>query len=477
MVEKERKVVTQQELSKHRWKDDLWTVIDNKVYDITEFAKRHPGGNLILSSGGVDATEMYHQYHFEFRRRTDAILNKLPCKGKFEKSSPIIGEFYGECGRRVAEYLKGKPRHPLRAQILYIIDLLSFLGLLSVSWLLDPKVTDMRITFALWFYFFFVASSRITQQGHALGHYMIFGPKLTEFFDHIHTILPIGSYTAFSLTETGNFREAMHLSRKESQSEYYFRGPYEHQAIHHTKGASLEDDGCLAMTKVGGIFRLSDEDEYRWYHKYQNTYVFTTLVWTAMGFIHQTIGHLALKIGNLKRYPPQEFGRIFCCLVSFIPTFLQTRFWILPLLYGTPAAFLIFFVLFNLALHLSLLTTFGEWFFAQHRWEIRLPEDLARKDWGRYNLETTCSFQPTHSLHPFTWFQDGTNGSTLSYHTEHTLFPGMNYLYTKEVAPIIEKCANEFGFEYFKLVGASTLSKYRSSSMEKYSNPTKVKGS
>ena len=51
------KEVTFEELSKHNKKDDQWLLINGKAYDITEFAKRHPGGAKILNHyAGEDAT-------------------------------------------------------------------------------------------------------------------------------------------------------------------------------------------------------------------------------------------------------------------------------------------------------------------------------------------------------------------------------------------------------------------------------------
>ena len=52
-----RKGVTMEEVEKHNKRDDKWLVINGKAYDVTNFAKRHPGGAKILSHyAGEDAT-------------------------------------------------------------------------------------------------------------------------------------------------------------------------------------------------------------------------------------------------------------------------------------------------------------------------------------------------------------------------------------------------------------------------------------
>jgi hypothetical protein len=38
------RVVSVQEISKHNIPEDLWTVVNGAVYDLTEFVPEHPGG-------------------------------------------------------------------------------------------------------------------------------------------------------------------------------------------------------------------------------------------------------------------------------------------------------------------------------------------------------------------------------------------------------------------------------------------------
>lgn len=55
---------TQEEVSKHNSPESLWIIIDNKVYDLTEFQKIHPGGKAILKRwAGKDASKFFHKYH------------------------------------------------------------------------------------------------------------------------------------------------------------------------------------------------------------------------------------------------------------------------------------------------------------------------------------------------------------------------------------------------------------------------------
>ncbi len=39
-----------EEISRHRSKDSLWVVRGSRVYDVTDFARRHPGGAEVLQT-------------------------------------------------------------------------------------------------------------------------------------------------------------------------------------------------------------------------------------------------------------------------------------------------------------------------------------------------------------------------------------------------------------------------------------------
>lgn len=57
-------LIRAEDISKHNGLDNLWTVVDGTVYDLTEFAPEHPGGVDVLSKyAGRDATAAYNEVH------------------------------------------------------------------------------------------------------------------------------------------------------------------------------------------------------------------------------------------------------------------------------------------------------------------------------------------------------------------------------------------------------------------------------
>ncbi|KAL1355944.1 hypothetical protein HN51_007927 [Arachis hypogaea] len=61
---KQKEYITQEELSLHNKPGDLWISIQGKVYNVTDWAKEHPGGDVpILSLAGQDVTDAFIAYH------------------------------------------------------------------------------------------------------------------------------------------------------------------------------------------------------------------------------------------------------------------------------------------------------------------------------------------------------------------------------------------------------------------------------
>lgn len=64
MAKTARAKFTWEEIETHNHSVSLWIVIDNKVYDLTAYHKRHPGGAaVLLKAAGSDTTEIALEFH------------------------------------------------------------------------------------------------------------------------------------------------------------------------------------------------------------------------------------------------------------------------------------------------------------------------------------------------------------------------------------------------------------------------------
>ena len=56
--------ISLKEVQTHNKENDIWVIINKKIYDCTDFLKDHPGGKkAILIYGGKDATEEFDMLH------------------------------------------------------------------------------------------------------------------------------------------------------------------------------------------------------------------------------------------------------------------------------------------------------------------------------------------------------------------------------------------------------------------------------
>lgn len=55
------KTYTPGDVSLHASETDCWMIIEDKVYNATEFISKHPGGKAILNGCGKDATRLFEE--------------------------------------------------------------------------------------------------------------------------------------------------------------------------------------------------------------------------------------------------------------------------------------------------------------------------------------------------------------------------------------------------------------------------------
>ena len=75
--------ISMEEVEKHNTVDDCWIVSHGKVYDVTKFINRHPGGKFtIKSNSGKNVSR-----HFDYHSKRSHELWKKYLIGKISKQS------------------------------------------------------------------------------------------------------------------------------------------------------------------------------------------------------------------------------------------------------------------------------------------------------------------------------------------------------------------------------------------------------
>ena len=79
------------EVSKHNSHESNWIVVDDFVYDVTKFAKFHPGGKQFIDRvAGSDSTNAFYKYHRRDVLETVAKKFRIGCIREEERRK-------GEC--------------------------------------------------------------------------------------------------------------------------------------------------------------------------------------------------------------------------------------------------------------------------------------------------------------------------------------------------------------------------------------------
>jgi delta8-fatty-acid desaturase len=116
--------ISSEELSRHNKQQDLWICIQGKVYNVTDWLHRHPGGELpLMSLAGQDVTDAFLAFH-----PGTAAWNLLPqyqvaTLADYEVS-PVAEEH-----RKILGELKeaGLYRNPVEVYLMYAIWMLAML--------------------------------------------------------------------------------------------------------------------------------------------------------------------------------------------------------------------------------------------------------------------------------------------------------------------------------------------------------------
>jgi len=89
------KEFTRAEVEEHCTVEDCWLILKGKVYDVTDFAPNHPGGRVIYTYGGKDATDVFTAFHAgsSWARLSEFQVGHLTAADAAEEVSSVVADF------------------------------------------------------------------------------------------------------------------------------------------------------------------------------------------------------------------------------------------------------------------------------------------------------------------------------------------------------------------------------------------------
>jgi len=220
-----------------------------------------------------------------------------------------------------------------------------------------------------------------------------------------------------------------------------FNWKVQHNVMHHTftniQGLDEDIDNKL-------IFRMSKHMPLKKIHRFQHLYALAF-------YCLMTISRMFRDFSQLNKYnkagitagqganPTKELARLIVSKALYILIILG-----LPLLFSSFSWWMILlgFLVMHATAGLIMSTVFQ---MAHVVEEADQPhpnsEGIIENEWAIHELETTVNF--ARGSRWFGWLIGG-----LNYQIEHHLFPNICHVHYKELAPIVERTAKEFGLRY-----------------------------
>ncbi|GAV01754.1 hypothetical protein RvY_12413 [Ramazzottius varieornatus] len=412
------KCFTWEEVGQHNSQESCWCYINNKVYDITTWLDRHPGGKkVLLLAAGRDCTDLFISYH-PFTEKPAQLLAKY-CIGQvttteFPQYQPDSG-FYKEVRQKVAEYFKenklvSKDAKPglVRLGFILLVAALAYSLLVydggSLSW-------SIKLLAAI---VFGVAQSLCLMHAmHDASHSAI-GPNET-WWNFVGKFC-LDWFAGASINSWHN----------------------QHILGHHIYTNVMGVDPDLPVEKEGDIRRVCWQQKWAPAYRFQHVYLCVLYGFLALKFRIQDITSTIIdhSNGNIRVNDlgwKETTGQILSKLV-----WLSWRF-ILPVtvFHVAPLPFLCLF----------LLIEFVTGYFLTFNFQVSHISPLAEfpdgqgasfvNEWAQSQLKTTVDYA-YHS-----WLTTFLTGA-LNYQSVHHLFPSVSQYHYPAIAPIVKQVAEKW---------------------------------
>jgi fatty acid desaturase len=425
VVDDTDQVYSWQDVAKHNSSASVWVIVGSKVYDLTSWVDKHPGGReVLLLMAGRDATAAFESYH-PFSDKPRRMIGKFEI-GKvnsyeFPQYKPDSG-FYSIMNKRVNAYFKENnlnPKDPIpgmwRMLLVSICATLSFLAC-NNYW------TNM---FSIWTRALFA---------------IIFG--ICQAMPLLH-VMHDSSHTAFGTTENWwsfGGRLFMDFFAGANMTSWH----YQHVVGHHIYTNVFQADPDLPVSNIGDPRRLVDRQNWTKMYKYQHLY------------LPPLYGILGLKF-RIQDLTDTFFGKSNGPVrVNPISMYRWTEMWLSKIVWvcwriAVPLK------LFDISItQYALLFLLSEWitgYFLAFNFQVshvstECEYPLGEKNADAINDEWAVSqIKSSVDYGHGSWLTAFFSGA-LNYQVTHHLYPGVSQYHYPAIAPIIKKTCAEFNVEY-----------------------------
>jgi fatty acid desaturase 2 (delta-6 desaturase) len=394
---------SREEVASHNTKQDRWIIIDNDVYDVTSWAKKHPGGEKILAGvAGQDATDAWVAFHTN-KNYSGRFLKALrvgrltpsTTDGISQPTPPVLKDFR-KLRKTVEELGYFRPSMLFYVFIIGHILLFDLLGwwtlhIFGTGWL-PYIVAAILLT---------TAQAQAGWSQHDFGHLSVFKNNRLNHWTQIFVL----NFIKGASCDWWNYRHNNH----------------------HSKPNVLRKDPDIRLDYiliVGKVLPLEYGKKKKGYMPYQHQHWYFHFIMPP--FLLPIYFNFEIPYFLIKR---KRWSELFWMLMFF----LRWEFMFAPLLGFWGALGLYMFVRF-LESHWFVWTT------QMSHLPMAVEYEKQQEDWVHMQLKATCNIEQS-------WFNDWFSGH-LNFQIEHHLFPSMPRHNLHKAAPLVQSLCKKHGIEY-----------------------------
>lgn len=412
-----------EDLSKHNREDDCWVAVDGKVYDITSWIPKHPGGKeMILLSAGRDVTNLFESYHVMSDAPAQTLkkyyvgeisTGELP---RYTSKSP----FYSTLRERVVKHLKATTSTDPKNTLHMFARLFISFALVIISYYttyLAPFASTALLVLSAILHGFSEAIFSIHVMHDACHAAVTHNPKVWKYLGATFDLLIGTSFFAWN---------------------------HQHVIGHHLYTNIRGADPDIGENEQD-FRRVSPAQQWIWVYKYQHIYAPILYGLLSIKYRLQDWQTFVLRTNGQIRVLHPSFFNVVVFIVGKV-LFIGTRI-ILPLYFFSVGRVLMALLIAELASGYYLAWVFqvshvalGLDFYTTSI-EPGTPASDIDEDWAIVQVRTTQDYAHGNKL---TTFFSG----ALNYQVVHHLFPSLPQDNYPTIAPIVKQTCEEYGIPY-----------------------------
>jgi len=412
-----------EELEKHNTSSDCWLAVRGKVYDVTSWVYKHPGGeDTIVLNGGKDATILFEAYH---PTKVYPMLSKYYVGDIVHDEShpefPPMSQFHLSMKTKVENYFTSKKMSPRYAPEMLV-----------------RSVLLISLAFALHYASIYTSSLALS----------ILFASLMGITCALISFMPVHEGSHASTTESPTVWRLLGAVHDFVNGASFYTWLHQHLLGHHpftnvTNHSDSNDSFDPDVTTHNPDLRRIKPHQ-KWFAHYEWQQIYMPILYGLLGikyrindfnivFVTKTNGHV--KVNPLNTWHMTMFlgGKLFFVLYRIVLPCMVIPVW---------QSILLFIVS-------DLITSYVLAFVFQvnhvvpsAKWpKVEKGTGKVDMDWAEVQLATTTDYGHGSKL---TTFLTG----ALNYQVTHHLFPYIGQVHYMDIAPIIKEHCKEAGITY-----------------------------